>query len=42
MSRQAMEPTEFPYYPLDTGGSFPGEKRPELEAEHSPPSNDFR
>jgi hypothetical protein len=25
-------------YPIDTGGSFPGVKRPEREADHSPPN----
>jgi hypothetical protein len=26
-------------YPMDTGGSFPGVKRPGREADHSPPSS---
>jgi hypothetical protein len=26
-------------YPIDTGGSSPGVKRPGREADHSPPSN---
>jgi hypothetical protein len=26
-------------YPMGTGGSFPGVKRPDREADHSPPSS---
>jgi len=27
------------FYPMDTGGSYPGVKRPGREADHSPPSS---
>jgi hypothetical protein len=29
----------MPSYPMGTGGSFPGVKRPDREADHSPPSS---